>query len=247
MTLIAPFAGGTSTTTSINPRVLLALHLLVQGYDYARDLQQEVWAFAVEIANLLSTGATTNDLRWLACKGYVQHASEINRQAECARTFLPEGMLKFNKNTCFVLTEEGSRFVRELENEGETRGEVLGINSLSATNGSDRAAIPRWDRDLQQLCLNGLLVKQFKVPAPNQETILAAFEEEGWPARIDDPLPPRLNQDAKRRLHDTINCLNRNQKHRMIRFLGDGSGEGVRWEVVIGAEPVSNGRTLARE
>jgi hypothetical protein len=34
------------------------------------------------------------------------------------------------------------------------------------------------------------VVKEFKLPAPNQETILTAFQEEGWPPRIDDPLPP---------------------------------------------------------
>ena len=26
--------------------------------------------------------------------------------------------------------------------------------------------------------------------------------------------------------------LNRNHKHRLIRFMGDGSGEGVRWTIV---------------
>jgi hypothetical protein len=73
-------------------------------------------------------------------------------------------------------------------------------------------------------------VKQFKVPAPNQEIILAAFEEENWTARIDDPLVPHPAIDSKRRLHDTINSLNRNQKNPLLRFLGDGNGEGICWE-----------------
>jgi hypothetical protein len=34
-------------------------------------------------------------------------------------------------------------------------------------------------------------------------------------------------------LHDTITTLNRHQKHRLIRFLGDGSGQGVRWEMLL--------------
>ena len=80
--------------------------------------------------------------------------------------------------------------------------------------------------------VNGKLVKHFKWPALNQETILAAFEEEGWPPRIDDPLPPLPEQDPKRRLHDTIKCINRNQKHHLIHFHGDGTGEGVIWEFV---------------
>ena len=84
--------------------------------------------------------------------------------------------------------------------------------------------------------LGGLVVKQFKLPAPNQETILAAFEEEDWPPRIDDPLPPKSNLAGKNRLHDTIKCLNRNHRKRLLRFNGDGTGEGVLW-AALGAGP----------
>jgi hypothetical protein len=95
---------------------------------------------------------------------------------------------------------------------------------------------PRWDYQRQELRLGDAIVKQFKVPAANQERILAAFEEEGWPVRIDDPLPPNAEQNPKRRLHDTINSLNRNQKQHLIRFTGDGSGQGIRWELVADDE-----------
>ena len=74
------------------------------------------------------------------------------------------------------------------------------------------------------------VVKEFKLPSPNQETLLTAFEEEGWPPHIDDPLSPTPPLDPRRRLHDTIKALNRKQKHGLIRFRGDGSGEGIRWE-----------------
>ena len=74
------------------------------------------------------------------------------------------------------------------------------------------------------------MIKKFKWRAANQERVLAVFEEEGWPARIDDPLPPSPEIDSKRRLGDTIKCLNRNQLAAIVRFLGDGSGEGVIWE-----------------
>jgi hypothetical protein len=32
-------------------------------------------------------------------------------------------------------------------------------------------------------------------------------------------------------LHDTIKALNRKQKVCLVRFMGDGSGEGIRWEL----------------
>ena len=63
-----------------------------------------------------------------------------------------------------------------------------------------------------------------------------AFEEDGWPARIDDPLPPAKKIDAKQRLHDTIKNLNRNQKQRLIRFMGDGTGQGVRWKPILNGD-----------
>jgi hypothetical protein len=99
---------------------------------------------------------------------------------------------------------------------------------------------PTWDRDLQQLRLGNVIVKQFKVPAANQEAILAAFQEEDWPVRIDDPLSPKSDQDPKRRLHDTINSLNRNRRRPLLRFVGDGSGQGVRWEFVSNGTQADN-------
>ena len=90
---------------------------------------------------------------------------------------------------------------------------------------------PTWDCDRQELRLGHQVVKEFKLHSPNQVTILTAFEEEGWPPRVDDPLPPRAEIDVKQRLHDTIKSLNRSQKIQLIRFRGDGTGQGVRWEL----------------
>jgi hypothetical protein len=68
--------------------------------------------------------------------------------------------------------------------------------------------------------------------SPNQERIIAAFEEEGWPRRIDDPLPPHPEQDPKHRLRDTIKSLNRHQVNRLLHLTGDGTGQGVRWQII---------------
>jgi hypothetical protein len=102
--------------------------------------------------------------------------------------------------------------------------------------------VPTWDPHRQQLRLGDKIVKEFKLPAPNQELILMAFEEEGWPVRIDDPLPPHSDQDPKQRLHSTLNALNRHQKNRLLRFCGDGRGQGIRWEVL---PPGENGKTVS--
>ena len=64
--------------------------------------------------------------------------------------------------------------------------------------------------------------------------------------RIDDPLSPKLDQDPKRRLHDTINSLNRNQKRPLVRFLGDGSGQCVRWEFISSGGEAATSRSRPR-
>ena len=92
------------------------------------------------------------------------------------------------------------------------------------------APLPCWDGERRELCFAGQVVKRFKVPAPNQEAVLAALQEEGWPAAVDDPLPPAGDQDPKYRLRQTIRGLNTNQQHPVLRFRGDGSGERVLWE-----------------
>ena len=92
--------------------------------------------------------------------------------------------------------------------------------------------MPTWDSERRELRIRETIIKLFKWTAANQETILAAFEEEDWPHRIDDPLPPHPDQDSKRRLSDTIKCLNRKQINQQIHFRGDGTGKGITWELV---------------
>ena len=89
---------------------------------------------------------------------------------------------------------------------------------------------PTWDADRKELWFGPHLIKRFRFQSPNQETILTVFHEEDWPAKIDDPLPPVPNQTSRQRLHDAIKNLNRHRLNPMIRFAGDGTGEGVRWE-----------------
>jgi hypothetical protein len=92
--------------------------------------------------------------------------------------------------------------------------------------------IPHYDPMLHELRLGDEIIKRFTRPAAAQEFILAAFQEEGWPPAIDDPLPGQLHQDPKRRLHYTIRNLNRGQHPLRIRFFINGNGETIRWQIV---------------
>jgi hypothetical protein len=207
-------------------RIEAGLSLLHEAYAYACQLQRPAWDFAVEIHRLRAAGLTNSDLRWLACQHLVEHAAELTRAGQDGRVFRSTGPLTFTKTTCFILTETGALEPEESLDTVSTPQEPA---PLSTTLGVSIA--PQWDKERLELRLGKLVVKRFKVPAPNQETILAAFQEEQWPPRIDDPLPPHPDQDAKRRLHDTINTLNRHQQHPLIHFSGDGSGEGIRWQL----------------
>ena len=217
-------------------RARAGLVLLWEAYENAQDLHRDIWDFAVEFDSLQAAGLTNSDLRWLVCKGYIEHAREITLSNEERRSFRPNRSPTFHKRTNFVLLACGIPFAmtayRQVAAKAATANTIADLSHNGNGSAVHSAPVPTWDRDRQELRWAGQLIKQFKVPAANQETILAAFEEEQWPPRVDDPLPPHPAQDSKRRLHDTINSLNRNQKNSLIRFLGDGSGQGIRWELV---------------
>jgi hypothetical protein len=233
-----------SDQSRVPSRVYAALKLLLESHAYAEDLGGSPWDFAVEMPSLRELGITNSDVRWLVAKQLLDHAREITMPGEERRSFQQCNHLTLSKKTCFVLTAQGLDFARHNGNGADelpraassAHDPMLHFPQLKARNG--RPA-PVWDRDRQELRVGDQVVKQFKVPATNQETILAAFQEEHWPPRIDDPLPPQKDQDPKRRLHDTINSLNRNQKRPLLRFLGDGSGQGVRWEFADDRHPRS--------
>jgi hypothetical protein len=83
---------------------------------------------------------------------------------------------------------------------------------------------PRWDADRRELWFGETLCKRYRRPAIHQEKILATFQEDNWPARIDDPLPP----GALRQCLDSINSA---LKGSPLIFEGDGTGCGILWRV----------------
>ena len=85
-------------------------------------------------------------------------------------------------------------------------------------------AKPRWDAILRVLTWNNKTVGAYARRAPNQAMILSAFEEEGWPTRIDDPLP-------RGRLRQTLKDLQKKFKDAPITFRADGTGEGILWTI----------------
>jgi hypothetical protein len=235
----------------LSPPLLAALRFLLRAETFAEDAECPVWEFAVEIKDLTALGLTASDLRLLVWRGYIDHAMEISRPADTLRRFRPWDNLCFPQRTCFVLTATGAALAASLEGPlplllpvasilphspvGEAMEELAcgkAAGQWADGKAVEKSAGPSWDGDRKVLRFDGQLVKQFKVPSPNQEAILAAFEEESWPAAIDDPLPPQPGMEEKCRLRATIQSLNAHHAKCLLRFRGDGSGQRVVWERV---------------
>lgn len=92
---------------------------------------------------------------------------------------------------------------------------------------ADDDAKPVWDTQTGILMIDGQEAKRIRnrKQAKNHLSILDAFQEEGWPARIDTP----FSHDTPQKFHQTILSLNKGL--RGMRFHADGSGgEGITWE-----------------
>lgn len=213
-------------------RIANAISELFMAWQYANTSNRDIWDFAVEVDLLRSLGANRTDFRFLMSQGFVRHGIEVKARSP-RRHFRESDEMVFRQTSAFVLTEAGHDFASDFVSKDSCEHRLsddLPENVCNCRARTKVSVIPVWDVDRHELTIGGELVKRFKWRATNQELILATFQEECWSARIDDPLPPRPNQDPKRRLHDTIKCLNRKQVNKLVKFHGDGTGKGVLWE-----------------
>lgn len=212
------------------------VRLLWKSYLYASDARATPWDFAVEIDRLYECGLTACDLRWLVAKGFVNHARETSQHGDSHRQFsLAEGY-SFDESTSLILTSSGLSFCESLLSAPTSliHDSITDLDTASKPNekpSTEPSPKPKWHPERRELSLGENLVKRFRVPARNQELILSAFEEENWPERIYDPLPSCKDITPRTRLHDAINRLNGCQSHPLIRFHGNGTGDGIVWSL----------------
>lgn len=91
------------------------------------------------------------------------------------------------------------------------------------------AETPRCDADKHNLFFGDRLVHQFKHDARDQEALLAVFQAQGWPRLLKVGRRPKLRTWSKRRLHDTIQNLNRTLRGR-LHFFQERSSELIGWQ-----------------
>jgi hypothetical protein len=202
-----------------------ALALLIQARDAAAKLNEDVWTFAVQIDVLKEAGINHNDLRLLMCAGFVEHQSERTRIGSERRSFCRPRAHRFGASSCFALTDAGLAAACELlSHDAHTWNRRHVASSFPRVE-----VVPSWDGERRELRMGDALVKRFRQPAKNQEAILSAFEEDGWPPRIDNPLAGDGDIDGQDRMHDAVKKLN-HQTNYLLHFLCDGNGLGVFWE-----------------
>jgi hypothetical protein len=204
---------------TLTSQQLRGLALLREAREAAEAAQTDVWEFALEIAQLHTAGLSNTDLRQLLCCDLIKSGVETFRPDAARRSFRCPNSLALPAQSCFVLTEEGLRRIAVGEPAPAPPPKHPGKPLFP----------PTWNPTLRQLEWQGVLVKRFRLPATNQETILSVLHEEGWPPRIDDPLPQTEGIDPKSRLRDALKRLNRNQVNRLVCFRGDGTGCGILW------------------
>jgi hypothetical protein len=195
-----------------------ALRLLAEAWEAAFQAGSDVWQFALQLSALRGDGVVDTTLRRLIAMGEVRHGFETTLPRARRRRIRLQRNMRFSEASCFVLSEAGWAAHRSLV----PRSPVVPPCPRFVQG-------PHGKRELQ---FHESVVKRFAALAKNQELVLQAFEEQGWPARVDDPIPPKAGSNCKRRLRDTISRLNRCQRARCMRFHGDGSGQGICWESV---------------
>ena len=232
-----------STVVTIDERVRAGLAVLWRAFLCSQDTGAKLWDVALPIDRLYETGISSADLRWMLAKNFVEHREETTGDGDAHRSFRRGNDFFLNNRSSFVLTQTGAALAEHLfpEPAGSAKDKLPEFESIALRvsppqHGNETIPVvkPGWDAIRRELTIAGLIVKRFRVPARNQETILNAFEEEGWVEHIHDPLPSTLDIDAPTRLHDAINRLNRCQINSAIRFHGDGKGTGVFWGLTAG-------------
>ena len=213
----------------------ISLALLLRAVRYAGNAGRPTWDFAPTLDELRRHGLSLCDLRWLTDRGLLLHARETSQPHGTRRTFDHRQSVHFSEESAFALTSRGVELLQDVLDDPLVAGsDPPQENEDKFIGEAANSRVPSWDRELRELRIGRLVIKRFRVPARNQERILSAFEEEAWPIHIDDPLPPVPQIEPKRRLHSAIQCLNRNQKARLLQFHGDGEGLGIRWELLTG-------------
>src|SRR5436305_13258021 len=98
------------------------LEKLLRASSYADECRADRWQFAVDLSELLASGATLTDIRWLIHRGFVLHGKETTVPGDAQRSFRPLPATAIPADTHVVLSPVGAK---ELELEMRGRASKL--------------------------------------------------------------------------------------------------------------------------
>jgi hypothetical protein len=167
--------------------------------------------------------------QWMLYQGHIEHVHPPAGKNRIERELLRIHCLHLVQTSSLVLTDRGQEFAHEIlaDASSDDDGPVLPAKAILMMG---RLA-PAYDRDSRTFSWGCHLLKRFSQPAVNQELILDRANQLGWPEWFQDPLPRLAGRNPKVREHDTIKCLNRNQKKYFVHFKSDGTGRRIGWEL----------------
>lgn len=221
MTMPAPMSAGRSATRRLPSRPPFSVLPPSEGWPGEPPPAEGTFR-PVSVVELLGRGVRSEDLRDLLCRGYACHLLQAPGSDTRRSVLKPTDLEVFRPQSFLSLTALGA--------------ELLGSLSVlkGESTGRDRSDRPVWDEAAHELRVGPVVVKKFRRPAENQELVLAAFQELGWPLVIDDPLPQCREIRPRDRLIDTVKRLNRRQIHRRLLFHIQSKAQAVSWEVIDG-------------
>lgn len=120
----------------------------------------------------------------------------------------------------------------QLEYLSETKAHWLlkemGEESATLVMATVSRAKPKWDPETGKLYYRDQIIRKLRKTKDltNIHLILDTFEEDGWPSRIDSPIP---NDSSGERLHETIRSLKKDLIG--ITFSVQEGGQAVVWQV----------------
>jgi hypothetical protein len=194
---------------------LAALAELLCASLYSQKLKEDPWEFALSLDELQKASLTVTNLRYLVHEGYVEHRVCHAGPGERDGNNRPTHKLHFDPESRFLLTASGVALAQRLG---------------AAKEPDPDGPAPTWDRDGGQLLLGGVLIKRFRCKAQSQYAVLDAFQKQGWPAEVANPLSGLGYRSAEERIKDAVGKLNTGQSGARIRFHLLQQGRRVSWD-----------------
>lgn len=173
------------------------------------------WSSSTSVTQLIAAGMAEKTIEEWVDSGRFRHAVETTGGLATRRTFDTRLAQPIGPRSHVLLTDKGKDHVRS------RLGSKTKIDHPQGDGG------PRWSRAEGVLFVGKVIVKKFRHPGENQYLILDAFEEEGWPREIDNPIAAGNGVDERTRLKEAVHSLNRNQLASLVKFGICRSGQRV--------------------